>query len=86
MSESCSIWDARRTRLRVICLRVRQRSGQTFMFADPVASSRNLGPGTVQHKKPQSKQTKDLGDNKIPGLSTFLSPLKWIIISTGNSH
>jgi hypothetical protein len=39
----------------------------------------------VKREEPQSKQTKTFGNTRIPGLSMFLKPLKWIIISVVNS-
>jgi len=39
----------------------------------------------VNREKPQFKQTKTLGNTQTPGLSMFLKPQKWIIISVGNS-
>jgi len=39
----------------------------------------------VNREEPQSKQTDTFGNAKMPGLSMFLRPLKWIIISAVNS-
>jgi hypothetical protein len=39
----------------------------------------------MPRKKPQSKQTETFENNKTPGLSIFLSPAKWMIISDVNS-
>jgi len=39
----------------------------------------------VKREEAQSKQTKTFGNTRTPGLSMFLTPLKWIIISVVNS-
>jgi hypothetical protein len=53
--------------------------------AVPSASSANSDFGVVNREKPQSKQTKSVGNNKTPGLSMFLRPWKWMFISLMNS-
>jgi hypothetical protein len=47
-------------------------------IASPVA-------GVVNPEKPQSKHTKTFGHTKALGLSRFLTPWKWMLISAVNS-
>jgi hypothetical protein len=65
-----------------------QRSVAGLMLQSLVlrlASSAKSVPDVVNPEKPQSKQTKTFGKAKTPGLSMFLRPRKWIIISVMNS-
>jgi len=55
------------------------------VFALRSASSAKSVPGMVKREEPQSKQTKTFGNTRTPGLSMFLTPLTWIIISVVNS-
>lgn len=41
--------------------------------------------GMVKHEEPQSKQTIRVGNIKTPGLSIFLIPGKWMLISVPTS-
>jgi len=51
----------------------------------PVASSANSVFGVEKRELPQPKQIETFGNNQTPGLSMFLRPLKWTIISAVNS-
>jgi len=51
------------------------------LFEAPLASNANSSSGTLNREEPQSKQTKTFGNSQTPGLSRFLSPMKWSIIS-----
>jgi Response regulator containing a CheY-like receiver domain and an HTH DNA-binding domain len=51
------------------------------LFRAPLASNANSSSGTLNREEPQSKQTKTFRNSQTPGLSRFLSPMKWSIIS-----
>ena len=51
----------------------------------PLPSNANSVSGTVNHVKPQSKQTKSFGNIQTVGLSRLLRPRKWTLISELNS-
>jgi hypothetical protein len=54
-------------------------------YAAMFAFSRPNSPCVRENcETPQSKQTKTFGNTNAPGLSRFLSPAKWIIISETN--
>jgi len=48
-------------------------------------SARNSGSGVMNRETPQSKQIETLGHTKMPGLSMFVRPLRWMFISAVNS-
>ena len=58
---------------------------EVFLDKLPVASSANSVSGVVNLEKPHSRQTKTLGNRKTLGLSRFLMPEKWMLISAGNT-
>jgi hypothetical protein len=69
-------------------LNLRNRTGnyyQATLDATPFPSSRNSVSGVINREKPQSKQIETLGHTKMPGLSMFLRPLRWMFISAVNS-
>jgi hypothetical protein len=50
-----------------------------------MASRANSVSGMINREEPQSKHTKTFGNANKPGLSMFVRPQKWIIISAVNS-
>ena len=60
--------------------------GGGFRFTcDGLTSRANSVSATVNGESPQSKHIEAFGKTRRPGLSTFPTPLKWIIISVANS-
>jgi|HubBroStandDraft_4_1064222.scaffolds.fasta_scaffold742150_1 hypothetical protein len=59
--------------------------GRRLLVGGGLASSANSFFDAVNREKPQSKHTKTFGNARMPGLSIFRMPLKWIIISAANS-
>ena len=55
------------------------------LFGGSDASNASSDLGTVNCEKPQSKQTKAFWNINTLGLSRFLRPLRWTIISKENS-
>jgi hypothetical protein len=59
-------------------------SGGSTSLALLSPSRRNSFCGIVSSVKPQSMQTKSLGNTQTTGLSTFSSPRTWTLISAAN--